>query len=409
MKQVFPILLVLTVIACTVPFDFNPETFEEVLVIEGTLTNETKAHVVKISYTYPLTTNQAKVVDDAIVYIEDNDGNRTTLEGAGNGEYKTQGNFQGLQGASYKLVVQMSDNRRYESSYEPMTISPPVDSIYSRFASLSFSDQANNDNGVQFFLDTHDDTEAARFFRYEFEETWQVKSPYGSRWYADTSSYFEVSEEGELEKHIDTFLVSRDVPLGTCYAYDQSNAVNIGTSANNAVNRLTEHPITFVSQSSQKLRTRYSILVRQYAISEDAFTYYRKLKENNESSGSLFDRQTGTVVGNIKNVNDPGEAVLGFFEVSGYTERREFFNSRDFEDPFRPARYPYECLYDQAIALQTDSAARFVFGQLYERYQVYVINSQGGPPELDTALIFEHTCTSCHFFADSTKPPYWYD
>ena len=397
MRRYFDILLFsifIPIIGCTVPFDFNPESFEEVLVIEGTLTNETKSHIVRVSYTYPLTEQQGQnFVNDAIVIIEDQDGDQRSLLSIGEGEYITPSNFSGELGNSYRLIVRMFNGLEYQSSFEEMTPSPPIDSIYDRYTELSFDDQTENDRGIQFFVDTHDDSNSAQFFRYEYDETWQVRVPFPSQ-------YEIVDEE----------IVVRQIPIGVCYEYNESNNYTIGTTANNSVNQLTEHPLVFVSQRSPKIRSRYTILAKQYALSEQAFLYYRKLKENNESTGSLFDKQTGTIVGNIINVDDPEEAVLGYFEVSGYSERRAFFSDRDFDDQFAPAQYRYNCRLDDAKIMSLDDAVTYLGGLSSESEQIFNIiltaeMLEGDAP--DSAIVMNKFCTSCSQFADPNPPSYW--
>ncbi len=399
MKQIFPILLILTVIACTVPFEFQSENFEEVLVINGKLTDSLQVHSVSISYTQPLgDTNQIRVVEDAQVKIQNSDGGEAELE-YHDGAYHTTDNFRGTPGVSYRLTVLMSDGATYQSNFEELIASPPIDSIYDRYAELAFSDQSQNDKGIQFFVDTHDDTNKAKYFRYEHDETWQVRVPYPGVAKAEVDT-FEITEFGETIEVIDTIFVGVGI-VNPCYEYDHSRGLNIGTTVQNSVNRLTEHPLKFISQSSQKIRTRISFLAKQYTISEDAYLYYRKLKENNESSGTLFDRQTGTVQGNVYNANDPTEPVLGYFEVSGYTEKREFFSARDFPDPFRPADFRYTCNPVNFLSMTSDSAKRFLIPFNKDRFYVYVFGYD------DSIRMAIKPCTSCAEYADTKTPDYW--
>jgi hypothetical protein len=85
-------------------------------------------------------------------------------------------------------------------------------------------------------------------------------------------------------------------------------------------------PFSFVPniQMEQKLLHKYSVLVRQYSIGETAFHYWNELKKTSQEQGWLFDRQPALLSSNISNVNDEEEIVLGFFSMSGVTERRGF-------------------------------------------------------------------------------------
>ncbi len=395
--------------ACTIPFEFQAENFEEVLVIDGKLTDQTQRHSVRLSYTRPLGQDSVQsIVSDAQVKIQNDEGGEIILEYM-DGAYHTPSNFSGVHGVSYRLEVIMNDGTTYQSTFEELIPSPPIDSIYDVFAEISFSDQSRNDQGIQFFLDTHDDSEKARFFRYEYDETWQVRVPYPSLFDIRIDTFYIEDEEGELELLLDTAIFLRDDTVGICYEYDESLGLNIGSTANNQTNHLSEHPLTFISQTSQKIRTRYSILAKQYTISQEAFLYYRKLIENNESTGTLFDKQAGTINGNVHNIDDPKEAVLGYFEVSGYTESRELFRARDFDRRFRAADFRYDCDPGNILTMQVDSAKEFMFPFNHNRYHIYsYLITEGAPGDsLDSVYIAIRLCTSCAEYADTTTPDFW--
>lgn len=66
----------------------------------------------------------------------------------------------------------------------------------------------------------------------------------------------------------------------------------------------------------------YSLLVKQHAISQEAFDFWTNLKENNESLGSLFDRMPTRDLGNIRCISHPDDPVLGFFSATSIGKKR---------------------------------------------------------------------------------------
>jgi hypothetical protein len=56
--------------------------------------------------------------------------------------------------------------------------------------------------------------------------------------------------------------------------------------------------------------------VAQHAITKEAYEYWETVKKIAQPSGSIFDTPPAPIPGNIYNVNDPDEQVLGFFELS---------------------------------------------------------------------------------------------
>jgi len=68
----------------------------------------------------------------------------------------------------------------------------------------------------------------------------------------------------------------------------------------------------------------YSLLVRQFSLDEAAFRYWDELKKNSQEMSGMYDRQPSFTPSNICNCDNPDERILGFFSVSGVTEKRVF-------------------------------------------------------------------------------------
>jgi len=390
-KGILYIVLVLSInYSCVTPFEFQTDTFEKVIVVEGSISNEAKSHIVKLSYTYPLgSSGSSTSITDAQVFVVSSSDQFETFEHDENGIYKSRDNWSGIAGESYHVVIITSDNERYESNSEELKSSPLIDSIYQRFAELPSVETNQNEPGIQFFIDAHDETNSAEYFRYEWEETYRVIVPFPSLYEAE-----------------DTLLVLRKEQVGICYQNDSSNILLIATSINNTENRIAEFPLHFIFSSSQHIRSRISILAKQYAITEKAYEYYRKLKENSESKGSLFDKQAGGIVGNVFSVTNSDELVLGYFEVAGYSEKRAFFSASNFDERFQQADFQYSCKFDEAFHMHLDSARIFV--SRFFTFQIYYFFP--GPETMqDSAYIYPRICTSCDWYADNFPPDFWID
>ena len=77
-------------------------------------------------------------------------------------------------------------------------------------------------------------------------------------------------------------------------------------------------------QQAQKLKHKYSVLIKQFSLGEDAFHYWDELKKTSQEQGFLFDRQPALLKSNIHNVNDENETVLGFFSMASVSMTRGF-------------------------------------------------------------------------------------
>jgi hypothetical protein len=87
-------------------------------------------------------------------------------------------------------------------------------------------------------------------------------------------------------------------------------------------NNFTKFPLHFVDNQTQKLQHKYSILVKQYVVSESTYQFWKTIKANNFEAGGLFDSQPVAVKGNVTNINDESEVVLGNFTVASISEKR---------------------------------------------------------------------------------------
>jgi hypothetical protein len=59
-------------------------------------------------------------------------------------------------------------------------------------------------------------------------------------------------------------------------------------------------------------------------LTKDWYEWEQKLKKNTEQLGSIFDPQPSQTGGNIHNMTDPSETVVGFIGCSSQTEERIF-------------------------------------------------------------------------------------
>ena len=87
-------------------------------------------------------------------------------------------------------------------------------------------------------------------------------------------------------------------------------------------------PIMTIPAADEKLSVLYSIKVKQYAISEEGYSYLQKLKKNTEEIGSIFAAQPSELTGNIHCISNPAETAIGFVEVSQEKQKRLFISKQ---------------------------------------------------------------------------------
>ena len=375
-------------ISCIKPFDYESVSYEKVIVVDGQFTDRKDLHKVSLHYTYPIHTKEPVPISGASMEIVDSQGNSFSLIETSSGIYRSMDSIAGTQGEEYQLRFSLSDGKSYESIPSKLFQSPPIDSIYDQYAELPSEIKNRNEGGIQFFLDVHDEANLAKYFRYEWEETYVIHVPYPSN-----VVYHE--EDSTWEERIE--------PIGTCYQTNYSNQLILGNSIGSKTNRLSEFPIRFVSGENETLRSRYSILVRQYVLNDNAYNYYRKLRESIESGGTLFDKQQGAILGNIISKDSEQEPVLGYFEVSGITESRVFFNYLDLDQQLRRPKFIFPCLN---ATIETTRDSTIFYMEVYGGLLIVEDKQTMIPGELDIVLA-PQGCSDCSWYATTVKPDFW--
>jgi hypothetical protein len=205
-----------------------------------------------------------------------------------------------------------------------------------------------NDDGVDgmaIFVDSYDQSNTAKFYRYEYEETFMIVAP---NWVRE-----EAIVLGNECPNCRVGLEERRENTRVCYRREVSNQQNVLENTSLDTDKVEGHLVRFLASTDYKISHRYSLLVKQFVISEGAYTYYKTLGDFS-SEGSIFSQiQTGFVEGNIKAQSDSNEKVIGYFDVNSVSEKRIFFNYSDYYAGVQLPDFPILCS-PQAPSLQGD-------------------------------------------------------
>ena len=151
------------------------------------------------------------------------------------------------------------------------------------------------------------------------------------------------------------------------------------------------------------MRIRYSILVRQYTLSEKGYFFWKTLRDINQTQGTLYDIQPGVVRGNIHSLTDKNEVVLGYFDAATVSEVRTFFTPMDFRDTgYRPPRYLNYCNDLDPVRVPFDGIGEYMekFSSVQQLYE-----TSGANPA--TILVLPIECVDCTAKGTNIKPPFW--
>ncbi len=382
-------ILLLAVLFTSCVDRFTPEIkgYENLLVIEGILTNEEETTYLKISRSYSVDSLRNTNVD-AVAYIEDSRMNKTYFVTDINDPsiQRITPGFQAEIGETYVLHIIVDDNETYTSSPVTLLKTPEIDSIYLEYKTRINSDN-ENEKYAQIYLDTHDETDNTRFYRWNWSEAYEINTPLVSLY---------------LLKNMKVKQRSEDEMINRCWLFDENKSIVVRSTKHLSKDVVSHQPLVSFSSSSLKPKVLYSIKVDQYALSEESYNFYSHLQKVSEGVGSLFDPQPAQVIGNIKRDQDPNELVLGIFEANTASSLRVFFSPRDLREiVFSNTLFP-SC---KSEVVEKELVAQYV-GQGYN-----MIMHAGLPPADPEALapfVMAHKkCTDCTIFGTKNKPDYW--
>lgn len=126
-KLIYISLIAATLSSCTEKMDIELEEGYDRLVVEGTITNEAKAHTVELSKTTGFfNPDRAERISGAIVTLNDGINTDTLREYPGQkGVYATADSYRGVPGREYVLNISLSQPVSGETEYEASSLMPP--------------------------------------------------------------------------------------------------------------------------------------------------------------------------------------------------------------------------------------------------------------------------------------------
>lgn len=387
-------IMVLGNFSCTEPYEIESKGFERILVVESTITDEPRHQIVKLSRTTSLDNTAIQFESNAEISVVGSNGDNFNFSQDPNtGFYVSNQVFAAESNISYTLNILTSDGKRYSSSAVVLPPAVPMNKLYAE----RIVDTSGNKDGVHVLVDTEDASGNAKYFRYEYEETYKITAPYPSPYIAEIIN---------LDPNAFTFeivLTPRE-PEKICYSTEISTGINQTSTTELGENKIFRFPVRYLSKTDAKLQTRYSILVKQYVQSVESYTFYKIIQELGSIESLLSQGQPGYVAGNIIDEGDPDAKVLGFFEISSTTSKRIYFNYEDFNLPKPPFFYDCEVLtLDYKLNRDPDERdALYTMIEFYD-YQVITYSSTG------IYTIAQPQCSVCTYVWSNIKPDFWKD
>lgn len=407
----FLILIVISVIMiitqCVDEYHPDIDTKDNLLVVNGSILQGDEEQIIVVSRSTSVSNPAFRPVEGCNVSVTDDRNNIFRFEEQSPGRYTAQIDSAYLSiGTKFKLTVETRDNQVYESGFEEMYDSPPIDSLYFVQETNDVDQQYMNEAGVRLNLDVYAKEDYIGYYRWKIHETWESRSSNAKiekmlvgvmDTFITTYRFDSIVYEYVRDKAIpipEFYYFEKPDTFHICYLEDEVDDFYFSSTSDIITNSRKRVPLHFIPRGT-KLSFRYSCLVSQYSLSEQAYTYWQTKVTEIKESGGLYNTQPSQNLSNMKNINNDQETVIGYFWVSAMKQKRVFF-----EGPYNgnagcfSERFHIEDFYEQ-----DPNGAFGEFRRIDSTYfPVYITNDNTSQPG----------CFDCRFSGGTlARPDFW--
>jgi hypothetical protein len=280
-------------------------------------------------------------------------------------------------GQKYQLSIITSEGNKYLSDLVTPKTAPPIDSL----TSLVVNNPLTGAQAMNVYVNAHDPANNTRYYRWEYIETWQHHSVYETIWGLKNDTIYPLIA-GESTYN--------------CWSNAHSTNILLGSSVNLSADVISQVQIASFQQNDPKLDVKYSMLVRQFPLDFEAYTYWLTVQKNSQALGGLFDPQPAQINGNMHSITNPIDPVLGYVSASSVQEMRIFINN-----PGWKSNPLVNCPFD---TIPVNPVNELIYTYPDTSVALYYFLSSF-PPFM---LLTKKECLDCRYQGGSTRQPtFW--
>ncbi|HEV7348685.1 DUF4249 domain-containing protein [Telluribacter sp.] len=347
------ILYLLLLSGCVDSFDPQLPGNIDVVIVDGTINNLPEQQVIRLNRSksdpingrpgfMALTKAKVQVLVDSAQVIEAHE----TYDGV----YYLPADFRGKTGHAYQLRFTLSDGSTYESTQQIMPDVPLIGKVRVEFNPTSLSPPLIDGYRAahDFYIDTQDPEGQPNYYKWDWK-LWEKQewcrtcyqgiysinnviptySPFGYMYFELGNDLFE-----DCFYPPSTYFSGGLMPdwvydykcRTKCWAIFSSVELNLFadgyTDGGPILNRKVAR-IPFFQHGGCLVE------LRQSSLTPSAYRFYKDLEDQTQNSGGVADPPPTASIGNVKNVSNSRELVVGFFTASAVTTVRYWLDRKD--------------------------------------------------------------------------------
>lgn len=289
--------------SCVEPVEFDDDSPQGFLVVDGSVVANAAKHTVKLGRGGPLGKRVFERVSGARLTLIQGNEERAGFIEVGEGEYELSAEeIPGVVGESYHLEIELLNGKKYRTDPEIIPQAVVIDSISFDVLIEDFvNDLGNviNRKIVKIFVNTTlPDFNDGPYLRWRLKDVYRVQERLCGP--MPQTCYIRPPDFTPPIKLVNGDNFNPDLPIREELAWRNINYA---------------------------FGERYSFSVTQVSQTESALDYWTKVDQIVSLDGSIFDIAPAPIRGNVFNVDDPEEMVLGYFS-SIATDTSHLFMTR---------------------------------------------------------------------------------
>lgn len=318
------LLIFISNVNCVSPYDYEPKEFGSFLVVSGGINQLDKVNRIRLTWSTPYQTNSnARAIEGAAIILVNSKNESEPFYYEGEGWYAHYGTqVQVIVGESYHIEIELlGDHYRTDNQKVPEPI--VADSISYRAGYKDFIN--NNGNAItneiiEVFINTPINAgNETSYLRWKVDESWSL-----------------------AERSCNPIAIPKVCYVESPLSIDQ---IFIYSTENISGSYLPEKLVAEkINPRSIEFLSRHYFSVHQLSIDKQTYEYWDKVVQLANPNGDIFDLPPAPLQGNVYNVDNKNEKVLGYFEIAGKSTVRRLLYKDDIK-PLRVRDKNYLCSY----------------------------------------------------------------
>ncbi len=346
------------VMGCVDPEDLTLRGTVDVIVVDGTITDLAELQTIRLNLskadpltgrfgTTPLTKAKVEVIVDSFQVLACHE----TVDGS----YQLPADFKGQIGHSYQLRFTLSDGTAYQSTQQIMQPVPPIAKVSAQFnrTSLSALQLGGYRAGHDVFIETKDPVEQHNYYRWDWtlyeRQYWCRKCqngvyavhkviPHQYLYYYYFVAGDELFEDCFTPPTQKIDYNAPDVPGGdwyydytcrnACWEIIQGYAIQVFDDVYSNGGLISQQRVAQIPFYDYQPAL---VDVRQLSLTADAYRYYKLFQNQTQNTGGLADSPPTALGGNVHQVDNPRQTMVGFFTASAVSLIHYWLDRKDYQ------------------------------------------------------------------------------